>query len=142
MALEVLSARFPQARIVSTPNVVNDIRTDGPGIHSVVQQRLGEEAARRLVIPEELREDVLLLDGVSLKIVEFGESESKHIVAVHIPEQHALLCADLIYNCAHAYLQERHLAGWLERLDELEAFVREHNVATIYPDTERRVASN
>jgi glyoxylase-like metal-dependent hydrolase (beta-lactamase superfamily II) len=100
---------------------------------SVVQQRLGKEAPERLIVPDELQDSRVTIEGTELEIVEFGEGESKHIVAINIPVRRALLCADLIYNGAHAFLQERHLESWTKRLDELEALVREKDIETIYP---------
>lgn len=63
---------------------------------------------------------------------EFGEGESKHMVAVYIPTLKGLLSADLVYNQAHLYLQEKHLESWLARLDELETYAK-NRVTTIHP---------
>ena len=93
---------------------------------------LGPEGPKRLVIPEALAKRALNIEGVRLEVVEFGENESKHIAAVHIPRLKALLSADLVYHKAHLYLQERHLESWLERLDELETLAK-GRVSTIYP---------
>lgn len=132
MGLDVITERFPEAQVVSTQNVVTDIKTDGPWMFSMLQNKLGPEGPTRLVIPSDLAEPVLTLDRVKLEVVEFGEGESKHIAAVYIPGMKALLSADLVYNQAHLYLQERHLESWLARLDELEEFARDR-VKTIHP---------
>ena len=132
MGLDVITERFPDAQVVSSPNVVIDIRTDGPRMFSMLQEKLGPEGPRRLVIPEPLAAPVLALEGVELQVVEFGEVESKHTAALHISELESLLAADLVYSQAHLYLQERHLESWLLRLNELAAFAK-GRVATIYP---------
>jgi glyoxylase-like metal-dependent hydrolase (beta-lactamase superfamily II) len=132
MGLDVITERFPEAQVVSTQNVVTDIKTDGPWMFSMLQGKLGPEGPTRFVIPSGLAEPVLMLDGVKLEVVEFGEGESKHIAAVYIPELKALLSADLVYNQAHLYLQEKHLDSWLVRLDDLKEFTRDR-VATIHP---------
>jgi glyoxylase-like metal-dependent hydrolase (beta-lactamase superfamily II) len=132
MGLEVIADRFPEARIVSTQNVVADIKTDGPWMFSMLQGKLGPQGPTRLVVPEPLAEPVLIIEGTKLDVVEFGESESKHIASVYLPNERALLSADLVYNKAHLYLQERHLESWLARLDELEAFAKDR-VDMIYP---------
>jgi glyoxylase-like metal-dependent hydrolase (beta-lactamase superfamily II) len=64
--------------------------------------------------------------------VEFGECESKHMAAVYIPALKALLSADLVFNGAHPYVADKHIASWLERLRELEAFAGDR-VLTIHP---------
>jgi glyoxylase-like metal-dependent hydrolase (beta-lactamase superfamily II) len=132
MGLDVITERFPKAQVVSTQNVVTDIKTDGPWMFSMLQGKLGPEGPTQLAMPKALAEPVLTLDGVKLQVVEFGEGESKHIAAVYIPELKALLSADLVYNQAHLYLQEKHLDSWLLRLDELEEFTKDR-VTTIHP---------
>jgi glyoxylase-like metal-dependent hydrolase (beta-lactamase superfamily II) len=132
MGLDVIIERFPDAQVVSTQNVVTDIKTDGPWMLSMLQNKLGPEGPTRLVIPKALAERGLTLEGVKLEVVEFGEGESKNIAAVYIPKLKALLSADLVYNQAHLYLQEKHLDSWLMRLDELEAFAKDR-VTTIHP---------
>lgn len=132
MGLDVITEAFPNARIVSTRNVVADIQSDGPWMFSMLQGKLGSQGPLRLVIPDALTEQDLTFEGVELHVVEFGECESKHIAAIYLPESKSLLSADLVYNQAHLYLQERHLESWLGRLDELEAFAR-GRVTTIYP---------
>jgi len=132
MGLDVITQRFPQATIVATPNVVADIQKDGPWMFSLLQNKLGPEAPTRLVIPEALKEQTLSVEGTTIEIVEFGEGESRHITALFIPGQGDLLAADLIYHQAHCYLQEKHLDGWLARLEELEEFSRSR-VTTIHP---------
>jgi glyoxylase-like metal-dependent hydrolase (beta-lactamase superfamily II) len=132
LGVDVIAGRFPEAKIMSTKNVAVDIATDGPWMLTMLQGKLGPEGPTRLVIPEPLARPVLVIDGIRLEVVEFGEGESKHIAAVHIPELQALLAADLVYNQAHLYLQERHLESWLVRLSELETFAQ-NRVTTIYP---------
>ena len=132
MGLEVITDRFPQARVVSTANVVADIKADGPWMFSMLQDKLGALGPKKLVIPDVLAEPVLSVDGIQFEVAEFGEGEAKHIAAVHIPEMKALLAADLVYNQAHLYLQERHLESWLARLDELESFAK-GSVKTFHP---------
>lgn len=132
MGLDAITERFPRARIVSTANVVADIKADGPWMFKMLQDKLGPQGPKRLVIPEVLAEPTLSLDGVAAEAVEFGEGEARHIAALHIPQMKALLVADLVYNQAHLYLQERHLESWSQRLDELANFAQ-GRVETFYP---------
>lgn len=132
MGLDVIAERFPKARIVSTQNVVTDIKTDGPWMFSMLRDKLGPDGPTRLIIPNALGESDLRIDGVQLEVVEFGEGECKHIAAAYIPALRALLSADLVYNQAHLYLQEKHLESWLVRLDELENYAKDR-VTTIHP---------
>ena len=132
MSLDLISERFPQAEAVSTRNVLADIETDGPWMLSLLQGKIGSEATSRLVIPKVASDLGFELEGIKMEIVEFGECEAKHIAALFIPDSQSLLSADLVYNNAHLYLQERHLESWLQRLEELADFTRDR-VSRIYP---------
>ena len=132
MGLEVIIERFPQARVVSTANVVADIKADGPWMFEMLHNKLGEQGPKRLVTPDALKTPLLSVDGIEFEIVEFGECEAKHIATLHIPDLKALLAADLVYDRAHLYLQERHPESWLTRLDELESFAK-GKVKTFHP---------
>ncbi len=132
MGLDAIVDRFPSVRVVSTVNVAQDIQQDGPWMMSMLQGKLGSAGPRRLVVPEPLSEPVLRLGGNELEVVEFGECESKHIACVYAPALKTLFSADLVYNGAHLYVAEKHIASWLERLDELAALA-DHRVSTIQP---------
>lgn len=132
MGLDAIVDRFPAVRVVSTPNVVHDVRQDGPWMTSILQSKLGSSGPKRLVIPEPLNESVLHLGGNELEVVEFGECESKHIACLFAPALRTVFSADLVYNGAHLYVAEKHIASWLERLDEFAAFA-DNRVSTIQP---------
>jgi len=132
LASDLIADRFPAAQFLSTANVVADIEADGPRMLSMLQGRLGAEGPKRLVVPDILVRPALQIDDAIFDVVEFGESEAKHIATAHIPEKKALLSADIVYHDAHLYLQERHIESWLARLVELEGFA-ENRVATLYP---------
>jgi glyoxylase-like metal-dependent hydrolase (beta-lactamase superfamily II) len=132
MGLDVITERFPQARVIATKDVVEDIKKDGPWMFSLLQEKLGREGPDKLVIPEVLAESEIFVENTSIQVVQFGEGESRHIATLFIPSQSALLAADLIYQQTHCYLQEKCLDGWLARLYELEIF-SQGRVTTIYP---------
>lgn len=132
MASDVIADRFPEAKFVSSSNVTKDLATDGPWIFSMLQGKLGPEGPKRLVVPVALTTPAVTIEGFEMDVVEFGEGECKHIAAVFIPKLKALFSADLVYNQAHLYLQEKHLDSWLALLDELEAFCK-NRVTTFYP---------
>jgi glyoxylase-like metal-dependent hydrolase (beta-lactamase superfamily II) len=132
MALETLVERFPNARVLATPHVVADVQADGPWMLSLLQQKLGPAGPTRIIVPEAFAGDALELDDIRIEIREFGQGECKHLATLYVPELRAFFVADLLYNQAHLYLQERHLDEWLTRLDEFEAFARDR-VSIIYP---------
>jgi hypothetical protein len=72
------------ARCVSAPNVVADIEADGAWMLEMLQGRLGIEAPKRLIFPERLETLEIELGSRRFEVVEFGESEAKHITALLI----------------------------------------------------------
>ena len=62
----VITERFREAQVVSTQNVVTDIKADGPWMFSMLQGKLGEEGPTRLVVPKLLTESVLAIEGTKL----------------------------------------------------------------------------
>jgi glyoxylase-like metal-dependent hydrolase (beta-lactamase superfamily II) len=132
MALETLVERFPNARVLATPDVVADVQADGPWMLSLLQNKLGPAGPTRIVVPEPFTGDTLEIEGTQIEIREFGQGECKHLTTLYVPQLGAFFAADLLYNHAHLYLQEKHLDDWLTRLDEFEVFARDR-VSIIYP---------
>lgn len=56
MGLDVITERFPKVRVVSSQNVVTDIKTDGPWMFSMLRDKVGPEGPTWLVIPDPLTE--------------------------------------------------------------------------------------
>jgi glyoxylase-like metal-dependent hydrolase (beta-lactamase superfamily II) len=133
LQLDLIVDRFPDAVLLTTPNVLEDLRTDGPWIFDLLKDKLGPEAAERLVEPTAIDGSSLRVGTSTLDVVEFGAGEAKHHACLHLPDRQAFVTSDLIYNGAHLYLQEHNLEGWLARLDEFERFASEHGVQTLYP---------
>lgn len=133
LQLDVIVERFPGIEVITTANVVEDLKADGPWIFDLLKQKLGTEAAQRLVEPTSIEGSSLPLGDSTLEVVEFGVGEAKHHACLHLADRHAFVTSDLIYNGAHLYLQEHNLEGWLARLDEFERFAEERDVQTLYP---------
>lgn len=133
LQLDLIVDRFPDAEVLTTPNVLEDLRADGPWMFELLQGKLGPEAADRLIEPTAVDGPNLPLGDSTLEVVEFGAGEAKHHACLYLPERRALVASDLVYNGAHLYLQEHNLEGWLQRLDDLERFAGQRGVQTLYP---------
>ena len=133
LGLDVIADRFPDAEILTTPHVLEDLKADGPWMLDVVKKRLGPEAADRLVEPTAWPDATVTLGRNTLEIVEYGAGEAKHHACLHLPDRRAFVASDLIYNGAHLYLMEHNLEGWLDRLDEFAQYAADHGVQTIFP---------
>jgi glyoxylase-like metal-dependent hydrolase (beta-lactamase superfamily II) len=133
LQLDLIADRFPDAELLTTPNVLEDLKADGPWIFDLVKGKVGSEAAERLVQPTAIEGTSLPLGATTLEVVEFGAGEAKHHACLHLPDRRAFVTSDLIYNGAHLYLQEHNLDGWLKRLDEFEQFTANAGVQTLHP---------
>ncbi|MFK3647650.1 MBL fold metallo-hydrolase [Lysobacter enzymogenes] len=67
--LDTLQAAFPQARIVATPQTIAHIEATKDDKLKVWGPQLGENAPKRIVLPQPLQGDTLSLEGQELKIV-------------------------------------------------------------------------
>jgi glyoxylase-like metal-dependent hydrolase (beta-lactamase superfamily II) len=133
LQLDLIVDRFPDAEVLTTANVIEDLNADGPWMFDLLRRKLGDEGPRRLVEPTAINGTSLSVGSSTLEVIEFGAGEAKHHACLHLPDRQAFVTSDLIYNGAHLYLQEHNLEAWLARLDEFERFASEHGVHTLYP---------
>jgi glyoxylase-like metal-dependent hydrolase (beta-lactamase superfamily II) len=132
LQLDLIVDRFPDAEVLTTPNVLDDLKTDGPWMFDLLKGKLGPEAPGRLIEPT-ATDGHLTLGASAIEIVEFGPGEAKHHACLQLTERQAIVASDLIYNGAHLYLQEHNLEGWLARLDEFEHLTAQRGIQTIHP---------
>jgi glyoxylase-like metal-dependent hydrolase (beta-lactamase superfamily II) len=133
LGLDVIVDEFPDAEVLTTQSVLDDLRADGPWMYDLLKGKLGPEAPERLIEPVAVDDQNVRVGATALEIVEFGPGEAKHHAALRLIDRDAILASDVIYNGAHLYLQEHNLEGWLARLDELDRFAARHGVQTIHP---------
>jgi glyoxylase-like metal-dependent hydrolase (beta-lactamase superfamily II) len=133
LQLDLIVDRFPDAEVLTTPNVLEDLKADGPWMFDLLKGKLGPEAAERLIEPTAIAGSSLALGDSTLEVVEFGAGEAKHHACLRLADRRAFVTSDLIYNGAHLYLQEHNLEGWQARLDELERYAAKAGVQTLYP---------
>src|SRR5262249_24820467 len=132
LQLDLIVDRFPSVEVLTTANVLADLKADGPWMFELLKSKLGPEAADRLIEPAAIDGSSLPVGESCLDVVEFVAGEAKHHACLHLPDRHALIASDLIYN-THLYLQEHNLEGWLARLDELDQLASQRGLETIYP---------
>ncbi len=131
LGLPVLTARFPDARVVSTAEVVGDIEARGPGYLERLRARYGDDViAERLVVPETLSADGLELEGQPIRVERFTGGECPHAAALYVPALRALLPGAIVFEGSHLFLRERDIPGWRRHLAELRA---RSDVDRIYP---------
>jgi glyoxylase-like metal-dependent hydrolase (beta-lactamase superfamily II) len=118
--------RFPNARAVATPNVVRLMRQHAS---PEILER-GWKAAfpglipNRLVIAEELKGNVIDLEGHDLVAVELGHTDTDNTTCLNVPSIGLVVAGDAAYNDVHLYLVESNAQTrreWISALDKIES---------------------
>jgi glyoxylase-like metal-dependent hydrolase (beta-lactamase superfamily II) len=118
--------RFPNARAVATPDVVKVMRKQASPeyVASFWKARYPGQIPERLVIAEELRGDVIDLEGGDLVAVELGHTDTDHTTCLHVPSVGLVVAGDAAYNDVHLYLAESNAQTrreWIAALDKIES---------------------
>jgi glyoxylase-like metal-dependent hydrolase (beta-lactamase superfamily II) len=118
--------RFPNARAVATPDVVKLMRQQAsPEVLANFWNPLFPgQIPDRLVIAEELKRDVIDLEGHDLLVVEVGHTDTDHTTCLHVPSVGLVVAGDVAYNDVHLYLADSNAQTrreWIAALDEMES---------------------
>ena len=118
--------RFPKARAVATPDVVESMRrqTSPEYVSSFWSARYPGQIPEHLVIAEALTGNVIQLEGHELVVVEVGHTDTDHTTCLHVPSAGLLVAGDVAYNDVHLYLAESNAdtrREWIAALDAIES---------------------
>src|ERR1700741_5404578 len=121
-----LLERFPNATAVATPEVVKVMRQNA----SPERLSNGWKAAfpgqipDTLSIAEELKGNVIDLEGQELVAVELGHTDTDHTTCLNVPLIGLVVAGDAAYNDVHLYLAESNAQKrqeWISALDKIES---------------------
>jgi glyoxylase-like metal-dependent hydrolase (beta-lactamase superfamily II) len=123
--LAPLLDRFPRARAVAVPEVVDEMKTQlsPASLDGFWRKRFPGEIAQRLVAAEPL-EGELTLEGHKLVVIDMGRTDTARSTALHVPSRDLIVAGDTVYNGIHPYLAETDTQSrleWIAALDRLEA---------------------
>jgi glyoxylase-like metal-dependent hydrolase (beta-lactamase superfamily II) len=118
--------RFPSARAVATSDVVKLMR------QQALPQFVGNfwstyfpgQIPDRLVIAEELKRNVIDLEGHDLVAVEVGHTDTDYTTCLHVLSVGLVVAGDVAYNDVHLYLAESNAQTrreWIAALDKIES---------------------
>jgi glyoxylase-like metal-dependent hydrolase (beta-lactamase superfamily II) len=129
-----LLERFPNARAVATPNVVRVMRQHAsPEVLKIWNAAFPDQIPDRLVIADELKGNVIDLEGRQLVPVELGHTDTDYTTCLHVPSIGLVVAGDAAYNDVHLYLAEsntRTRGEWISALDKMESLNPRAVVAT------------
>src|SRR2546428_8826588 len=120
-----LLERFPNARAVATPNVVKVMRQHASQERlKIWKASVADQIPDRLVIAEELKGNVIDLEGHELVAVELGHTDTEYTTCLNVPSIGLVVAGDAAYNDVHLYLAESNpqtRREWISALDTIES---------------------
>ena len=117
---------FPNARAVATPDVVKVMRQHASPevLEKVWKAAFPGQISERLVIADELKGNVIELEGHELVAVELGHTDTDHTTCLNVPSIGLVVAGDAAYNDVHLYLVESNpktRLEWISALDKIES---------------------
>jgi|SRR5215470_1302239 len=130
-----LLERFPNARVVATPNTVKVMRQNASPemLHVAWEAAFPGQIPANLVIAEELKGNVIDLEGHELVVVELGHTDTDYTTCLNVPSIGLVVAGDAAYNDVHLYLAEssaQKRQEWIAALDKIESLNPRAVVAT------------
>ena len=124
--LAALLDRFPGARAVATSGVVKVMRQQASpeSVASFWNARYPGQIPERLAVAEELKGNLIDLEGHELVAVEVGHTDTDNTTLLHVPSAGLVVAGDVAYNDDHLYLVESNAQTrreWISALDTIEA---------------------
>ncbi len=122
----VVKQRFPHARAVARPDIVEAMRRelDPPYFNSFWNARFPGQLPEQLVVAEALEGNTIELEGHELVLVDTGYTDTALSTSLHVPSIDLVVAGDVAYNGVHPYMAEgnpQSWAKWIAALDKLES---------------------
>jgi len=121
-----LLERFPRARAVALPDVVEAMRGHlaPANVDGFFRKLFPGQIPDRLVVAEPIDAAGLELEGKRLVPVRTGRTDTASSTSLHVPSVGLLVAGDVVYGVIHPYLAETDTGSrveWISALDKLEA---------------------
>src|ERR1700692_2538565 len=134
--LEVLTERFPDARLFALDGIADQLRARGTARLDSLRRIYGDKLATKVTVPTEtITEGPQEIDGVTYDFKRFVDGESDLQLAALLPELNVLMAFDLVFSPnEHAFTVVDHFDHWMIILEQLKAF-QDYDTITIGHDT-------
>jgi glyoxylase-like metal-dependent hydrolase (beta-lactamase superfamily II) len=125
----ILLKRFPGARAVATPKVIEIMRkqTSPQVMAGLWNKRFPGLIPEDIILPEELKGDTLRLEGQELIVVDVGHTDTDDCTCLHVPSVDLVVAGDIAYNDVHQYFAEslthQKRMEWIAALDKVEVLM-------------------
>jgi glyoxylase-like metal-dependent hydrolase (beta-lactamase superfamily II) len=123
----VLLERFPNARFVAAPSAIQIMKEQlSPDVvASFWEPRFPKQLPKRLVAAQELRTNVIELEGEQLIVTPLGFTDSAGTTCLHVPSLQLIAAGDAAYNGVHLHLSEspdrQKRQEWIAAVDTMES---------------------
>lgn len=115
------AARFPGARIVALPSVVDYIQVNNGREIGTMAKMFGDRAVTPSALPEALKDHVIELDGYELRAIEIGQGDIAPSTVLYSPDLGAVVPGDIVYNGIHMMLGISGPEEWENWIRSIEA---------------------
>jgi hypothetical protein len=134
--LQVLTERFPDARVFALDGVADQLRARGQARLDSFRPIYGDRIATKVTIPTEtITEGLQRIDGITYDFKRFVDAEADLQLAALLPEQKVLMAFDLVFSPnEHAFTLVDHFDHWVIILEQLKA-LQGYDTITIGHDT-------
>ena len=121
--LQLLTERFPDARVFALDGVADQVRTIGAARLDSLRRIYGEKVATKVPVPTEIiTEGLQRIDGITYDFKRFVDGESDLQLAALLPDQKVLMAFDLVFSPnQHAFTGANHFDHWMIVLESLKA---------------------
>lgn len=124
--LSVILDRFPGARAVAAPAVVERMRESvaPEAVASFWARLVPGQIPDRLVVAEPLTDGGFDLEGHHLVALDLGHTDTEDTTCLHVPDIGLVVAGDAVYNDVHLYLAESdpdRRKAWIAAIDTIEA---------------------
>lgn len=139
--LNVLSEAFPQAKLVALPATIEHIKATAQAKVDQWKVNYGDKITSKPLIPEELKEPYLMLEGEKLEIEGHVQGDETENSFVWIPALKAVIAGDIVYDGVFPWTAETSPAqrkAWMAALDRILAL----NPAVVVPGHQAAFAKN
>ena len=119
-----LLERFPRARALATPGVIDYITANSENETGLWKIMFGDRFVRPTVVPEPLDGDTIELEDAQLRIIEVGQGDIRPSTVVHVPAIGTVVPGDVVYNRIHVMMglsTPDEWQDWLASIDAIEA---------------------
>src|SRR5258706_249380 len=123
----VLLERFPNARFVAASNAIQVMKeqTSPEFVAKFWESRFPHQLPKHLVVAEELRTNLIELEGERLVVIPLGFTDTAETTCLHAPSLQLIAARDAAYKGVHPRLMEANQnqkrGEWFPALDKMES---------------------